>query len=55
MSQKVLADYRSNLNRYCGRLRDFCVRRDITHMLVDTSTDLDVLLMEYFRKRGLLR
>ena len=55
VSQKVLADYRANLNRYCGGLREFCVRRDITHMLVDTSTDLDVLLMEYFRKRGLLR
>ena len=55
VSQKVLSGYRETLNRYCGALREYCVRRDITHMLVDTSTDLDVLLMEYFRKRGLLR
>jgi uncharacterized protein (DUF58 family) len=55
VSQKVLSTYRDTLNRYCGGLRDYCIRRDITHMLVDTSTDLDVLLMEYFRRRGLLR
>ena len=55
VSQKVLSGYRETLNRYCGGLREYCVRRDITHMLVDTATDLDVLLMEYFRKRGLLR
>ena len=55
VSQKVLAGYRDTLNRYCGTLREYCLRRDITHMLVDTSTDLDVLLMEYFRRRGLLR
>ena len=55
VSQKMLEGYRGTLNRYCGGLREYCLRRDITHMLVDTSTDLDVLLMEYFRSRGLLR
>lgn len=55
VSQKVLAGYRETLNRHCGALREYCLRRDITHMLVDTSTDLEVLLMEYFRRRGLLR
>lgn len=55
VSQKLLRTYKDNLNRYCGALREYCVRRDVTHMLVDTSTDLDVLLVEYFRKRGLLR
>ena len=55
VSQKVLGAYRDNLNRYCGALREYCVRRDITHMLVDSSTNLEVLLTEYFRRRGLLR
>lgn len=55
VSQKLLVGYRESLNKYCGQLREFCIRRDITHMLVDTSTDFDVLLMEYFRRRGLLR
>ena len=55
VSQKLLRTYKDNLNRYCGALREHCIRRDVTHMLVDTSTDLDVLLVEYFRRRGLLR
>ena len=55
VSQKLLSGYSETLNRYCGQLREYCVRRDISHMLVDTSTDLEVLLMEYFRRRGLLR
>lgn len=55
VSQKMLTAYRDRLNNYCGTMREFCMRRDITHMLVETSTDLDVLLMEYFRRRGLLR
>lgn len=55
VSQKLLKGYRDTLNQYCGKLREYCVRRDITHMLVNTSTELEVLLMEYFRRRGLLR
>ena len=55
VSQKLLKTYKDALNQHCGTLRDYCVRRDITHMLVDSSTDLAVLLMEYFRRRGLLR
>ena len=55
VSQKLLRTYKDRLNRYCGDLREYCIRRDVTHMLVNTSTDLDVLLIEYFRRRGLLR
>jgi hypothetical protein len=35
-------------------LRDFCVRRAITHTLVETTQDLDALLLDYLRRRGLL-
>jgi uncharacterized protein (DUF58 family) len=55
VSSALLKKYRENLNGWCGRLRDFCVRRAITHMTVDTSTDMGTLLLEYLRKRGLLR
>ena len=51
----VLKAYRDRLNAYCGKMREFCVRRGITHVLVDTQTDLDELLLDYLRKRGLLR
>jgi uncharacterized protein (DUF58 family) len=55
VSAALLKRYRENLNAYCGRLRDFCVRRGITHMVIDTSTDLTALLLDYLRKRGLLK
>lgn len=51
----LLKTYRERLNAYCGQLRDFCVRRGITHVLVDSAVDMDALLMDYLRKRGLLR
>ena len=54
VSAALLEKYRANLEAYCGRLRDFCVRRDIMHMLVDTATPLETLLLESLRQRGLL-
>ena len=51
----LLKRYRENLNAYCGRLREYCVRRDMTHATVDTATDMDTLLLEYLRRRGLLK
>ena len=51
----VIRGYRQRLDTWCGALRDFCVRRSIMHTMVDTSTDLDALLLDYLRRRGLLR
>ncbi len=55
MSAALLKRYRENLNAWCGRLRDFCVRRGMIHVTVDTATELDKLLLDYLRKRGLLK
>lgn len=51
----LLKAYRDRLNAYCGQMREFSIRRGITHVLVDTQTDMDELLLDYLRKRGLLR
>ncbi|MHC4908272.1 MAG: DUF58 domain-containing protein [Planctomycetota bacterium] len=55
VSAALLKRYKDNLNAYCGRLREFCVRRGMMHITVDTSMDMDALLMDYLRKRGLLK
>jgi uncharacterized protein (DUF58 family) len=55
VSAGLLKQYKENLNAYCGKLREFCVRRGIMHMTVDTSVDLTTLLLDYLRKRGLLK
>jgi hypothetical protein len=51
----VLRGYQERLDTWCGRLRDYCIRRSIMHMIVDTGMDLDTLMLEYLRRRGLLR
>lgn len=55
VSAALLKRYKENLNAYCGTLREFCVRRGIMHLTIDTGTDLSALLMDYLRKRGLLK
>lgn len=55
VSAALLKRYKENLNAYCGKLRDFCVRRGMMHLTIDTSTDLTTLLLDYLRKRGLLK
>ena len=51
----VLRGYKDRLDTWCGRLRDFCIRRSIMHMIVDSGMDLDTLMLDYLRRRGLLR
>ncbi len=55
VSAALLKRYQENLNAYCGTLREFCVRRGIMHITIDTATDLATLLLDYLRKRGLLK
>jgi uncharacterized protein (DUF58 family) len=55
ISAALLRKYKQNLDGWCGRLREFCVRRGMTHLTIDTATDLDVLLLDYLRRRGLLK
>jgi uncharacterized protein (DUF58 family) len=55
VSAPLLKRYKDNLNAYCGKLRDFAVRRGMMHLTIDTSTDLTTLLLDYLRKRGLLK
>lgn len=55
ISQALLRRYKENLDAYCGQLREFCIRRGMMHITIDTSIDLDVLLLDYLRKRGLLK
>ena len=42
------------MEQYIAGMRDFAVRRSISHVLVETTLDLDTLLIDYLRRRGLL-
>ena len=50
----VVRAYRASLDAHVAALRDFCVRRGITHTLVPTTMKLDTLLVDYLRRRGLV-
>lgn len=53
-STSVLDQYTQSLESYVAALRDFSVRRSITHQVVESSVQLDTLLLDYLRRRGLL-
>ena len=55
VTPELMRIYRDRLDRLCGALRGFCTRRDIVHMVVETSTPVETLMLEYLRRRGLLR
>lgn len=55
VSGALLKRYKENLNGYCGQLREYCVRRSMTHMTLRSDMGMDTLIFDYLRKRGLLK
>lgn len=55
ISAPLLKRYKANLAAYTGQLREFCARREIGLLTVRTDTPIDTLILEYLRKRGVLR
>ncbi len=51
----LLKKYKQTLAAYCGELREFCARREITNLSVRTDTPIETLILDYLRQRGLLR
>lgn len=55
VSGGLLRQYRERLDAFLAALRDFAIRRSMTHIVIDTATEMDALLLDYLRRRGLLR
>jgi len=55
ISAPLLKRYKANLTAYCDQLREFCARREMTLITVKSDTAIDTLILDYLRKRGLLR
>lgn len=55
ISAPLLRKYKQILNAYCNRLHEFCAQLDLIHLTVKSDTPIDVLVMDYLRRRGLLR
>lgn len=50
----LLKKYKQTLAAYCARLKEFCAAREITLQTVPSSTPVDVLILDYLRRKGLL-
>ncbi|MFM9994652.1 MAG: DUF58 domain-containing protein [Phycisphaerales bacterium] len=55
ISAPLLKRYKANLAAYNNQLREFCARREIGLLTIRTDTPIDTLILEYLRKRGVLR
>jgi hypothetical protein len=55
ISAPLLKRYKANLTAYVNRLHEFCAGRDIVHMMVRSDTPVDTLVLDYLRRRGLLK
>lgn len=54
ISAPLLKRYEATLNAYLAGLRDFCARREITLLTVQSNTPIDTLILDYLRKRGVV-
>lgn len=55
ISAPLLKKYKANLTAYNDQLRDFCARREISFLSVRSDTPIDTLLLDYLRRRGLVK
>ncbi len=55
LAAPLMKRYKAGLTAYCDQLREFCSRRDITMMAVQSDLPIDTLLLDYMRNRGVLR
>lgn len=55
ISRPLLNRYKANLEAYCKFVRDFCVQRGMNYLFATTQVPFDQLIVNYLRRRGLLR
>jgi uncharacterized protein (DUF58 family) len=55
MSAALLEYYKKNLAAYCNELQTFCRRHGATYALTNSAEPVEPLMLNYLRRRGLLR
>lgn len=54
ITAELLKKYKEAVDRYTTDLKTFCTSRGMSYALIRSDTELETLLLEYLRKRGLL-
>ncbi len=55
VSRALLNRYRHNISAYFQQLKEYCNRRGITYLFATSDADFDQLVLNFLRRRGLLR
>ena len=55
VSRPLLDKYKRTLAAFIDGAREFCARRGMTYLMVNTQTPVETLVKNYLRKRGLVR
>ena len=55
VSKALLDRYKANLQAYCEGLREHCAQRGISYLLAMTDHPFETLVLNYLRRRGLVR
>jgi uncharacterized protein (DUF58 family) len=55
VSAPLLKRYKQNLEAFCGGLKDWCAKRSISYIFTTNERPFDQLVLNYLRRRGLVR
>lgn len=55
VTRMLLDRYKKNLRAYCEGLKEHCSRRGVNYLFTSTNVPFEQILLQYFRKRGLVR
>ncbi len=55
ISAPLLKRYKANLSAYCKQLELFCLRRDMNLLTVRSDTPVEVLVLDYLRRKGVVK
>jgi len=55
ISKPLLDKYKANLEAYCESIRSYCTQRGITYLLTTSDRPFETLILNYLRRRGLVR
>ncbi|GAB5496399.1 MAG: DUF58 domain-containing protein [Phycisphaerales bacterium] len=55
MSAPLMKRYKKTLAAYTNQLRDFCARREIMLVTVPSSTEVDTMVLDHLRRRGVVK
>jgi len=55
VSAALLKYYKRNVAAYCNELKEFCIRRGAAYLAADSSGSVELMVLNYLRRIGLLR